>query len=99
MGRKSGDRSSENRRSMPSRAFSASRSATDLYLKKVATSHQRTEDRGQRTDGRTDQCLLTSVLYPLSSEPGGSRKNATNAKNPTAYPTNGMSHTTPQSVT
>src|SRR5438045_1028470 len=36
IGLNSGERSSEKRRSVPSRAFSASSSATDLYLKKCA---------------------------------------------------------------
>src|SRR6188474_2219859 len=90
-----GERSSENRRSIPRRAFSASSSATDLYLKNRAMKHQRTEDRGRRTEDRgrrtedrgqssLSYCPLSSVLCPLSG--GGGLNRNTNRMNSTVAP-------------
>src|SRR5262245_8307481 len=80
-----GARSSENRRSVPSLAFSASMSATDLYLKKVAISHRGPGGRGQETESdkhRQEPSLfsLSTISWPLSADScgGGSRKSRAN---------------------
>src|SRR6516165_875303 len=76
IGQNIGERSSEKRRSTPSRAFSASSSATDLYLKNCAMGPLGKGDRKQETGdskGRERKpaslsCLLSPVSCLLFSD-------------------------------
>src|SRR5262245_23641167 len=76
-GRSNTVKSSENRRSVPSRAFSARSSSTDLYLKNRATGASEwrrqylADSRRLRTDLSTEHVARESVFSPLSASERG----------------------------